>query len=73
MQEQVGLALSGLSERQREIVRLHFAEGLGYAEIALRTGWTQRAVKRQLIRSYAEKLLVTLDSELVGVLQHGRP
>jgi len=71
-QEKIGQALGSLSERQREIVRLHFAEGLGYAEIALRTGSTQRAVKRQIIRSYA-KLRLALDSELLGVLQRGRP
>ncbi len=71
-QKKIEHAIQTLPVRQREIVKLHFADGLGYAQIALSVGCSQRVVKRQLIKSYA-KLRGELDVGLVGVMKHGRP
>jgi RNA polymerase sigma factor (sigma-70 family) len=70
--EELERALNRLPARQREVLRLHFAEGLEHAEIARRIGTSQRVVKRQLVKSYA-RLRSELDIELVGAAQHGRP
>jgi RNA polymerase sigma factor (sigma-70 family) len=70
-QAEVERALNTLSARQREIVKLHYSEGLGHAEIATALGSTPRAVKRHLIKSY-QKLRLELTPELIGVLSHGR-
>jgi RNA polymerase sigma factor (sigma-70 family) len=70
--EEIERALGRLPGRQREMLKLHFAEGLGYAQIAQRMGSSQRVVKRQLVKSYAT-LRAELDAELVGVMKHGRP
>jgi RNA polymerase sigma factor (sigma-70 family) len=64
-------ALGKLSAQQRQIMRLFFAEGLRYAEIAERLGLSLRSVRRQFAKSY-EKLRDELDPELLGVLTHGR-
>jgi RNA polymerase sigma factor (sigma-70 family) len=70
-QEHLEQAIQRLPARQREMLKLHFAEGLEYTEIARRVGSTQRAVKRQLIRSYA-RLRLELALDTSGVVQHGR-
>jgi RNA polymerase sigma factor (sigma-70 family) len=46
-------ALSDLGPRTREIVRLHFGEGLTREAIAENLSVTPRVVKRELIRAYA--------------------
>lgn len=46
-------ALATLAPRGREILRLHFAEGLTHEAIALRLGLTRRVVKREMIKAYA--------------------
>ena len=46
-------ALERLPPRAREILRLHFAEGLTHEAIGLRLGLTRRVVKREMIRAYA--------------------
>jgi RNA polymerase sigma-70 factor (ECF subfamily) len=70
--QEIERVLQHLPARQREMLKLHFNEGLGYAEIAQRIGSSQRVVKRQLVRSYAT-LRAELDVELLGVIKHGRP
>jgi RNA polymerase sigma factor (sigma-70 family) len=46
-------ALGALPDRMRDILRLHFAEGLTHDAIAMRLGITRRIVKRDLISAYA--------------------
>jgi RNA polymerase sigma-70 factor (ECF subfamily) len=46
-------ALENLSPRAREVMRLHFAEGLTHQAIAERLRVTRRVVKREMIRAYA--------------------
>jgi RNA polymerase sigma factor (sigma-70 family) len=58
-------ALAGLPPRQREVLRLHFGEGLTRVQIAERLGTTVRSVKRDLISAYG-RLRIALDSDLVG-------
>lgn len=69
-------ALSTLSPRQREVLRLFFSEGLGHAQIAERTGESLRTVRRHFARGY-QKLRHELDPELLkayenGAMSHGR-
>lgn len=64
-------ALNTLTPRQREILALHYSEGMGRAEIAERLATTPRSVKRDLINSYG-KLRAQLSTELLGALNHGR-
>lgn len=47
-------AIAGLPGRAREILRLHYEEGLTHESIARQLGITRRIVKRDLIRAYAE-------------------
>ncbi|MGE3530969.1 MAG: RNA polymerase sigma factor [Steroidobacteraceae bacterium] len=70
-QQEMQRALNTLSARQRMVLELQYAEGLGYAEIAERLGTTPRSVKRAIATSY-EKLRLELKSELPGVGSHGR-
>jgi RNA polymerase sigma factor (sigma-70 family) len=63
-------ALLALPADQREMLRLHFFEGLGRAEIAERLGTTQRFVKRAFLKSY-QQLREELDPELLGAMTHG--
>jgi RNA polymerase sigma factor (sigma-70 family) len=46
-------ALNDLPPRAREILRLHFGEGLAHGTISTRLGVTQRVVKRDMARAYA--------------------
>ena len=46
-------ALRALPPRPREVLRLHFAEGLTYDGIAKRLHVSRRIVKRDVIRAYA--------------------
>jgi RNA polymerase sigma factor (sigma-70 family) len=46
-------AIKALPPRCREILRLHFAEGIRHEDIARRTGLTRRIIKRELARAYA--------------------
>jgi RNA polymerase sigma-70 factor (ECF subfamily) len=66
-EQEVRRAIEALNVRQRKVLKLHYFEGLGHAEIAARLGATQRTVKRVLIKSYA-KLRQELDPELLGVM-----
>ena len=54
-----------LPERTREIIRLHFSEGLSRVEIAQSLHLTQMIVKRDLANAYA-MLRVSLDQQQLG-------
>lgn len=68
---EVGRALNTLSPRQRAVLKLHFSDGVGRAEIATRLGSTERAIKRDLLKSYA-RLRAELKTDLLRVLLNGR-
>jgi RNA polymerase sigma-70 factor (ECF subfamily) len=70
-QWQIARAINQLPPRQREVLRLHFGEGLAHEQIAQRIGTSKRVVKRQLVKSYA-RLRLELDADLMGELKHGR-
>ncbi len=57
-------AIAALPSRQREIVRLHFGEGMTHEDITKQLGLTRRMVKRDLARAYAA-LRASLDPDLV--------
>jgi RNA polymerase sigma-70 factor (ECF subfamily) len=63
--KQLRQALANLPPRQREVLRLHFGEGLARAEIAERLETSARSVKRDLINAYA-RLRIVLDPDLAG-------
>jgi RNA polymerase sigma factor (sigma-70 family) len=50
---QLGAALAQLPARAREVLRLHFAEGMRHEEIAASLHVTARIVKRDLINAYS--------------------
>lgn len=56
-------AITALPSRQREIVRLHFGEGMTYEGVATHLALTRRVVKRDLARAYAT-LRAALDPDL---------
>ncbi len=64
-------ALSHLTARQREILKLRFVENLTAAEAAERLAISQRIVKRQMVKSYA-KLRDCLRADLIERVPHGR-
>ena len=68
---EVTRALNTLSPRQRAVLKLQFSEGLGRTEIALRLESTERAIKRDLLKSY-ERLRGELNTDLLRVLTDGR-
>jgi RNA polymerase sigma factor (sigma-70 family) len=57
---QLHQSLAGLPPRQREVLRLHFGEGLARAQIAERLQTSERSVKRDLIKAYS-RLRILLD------------
>jgi RNA polymerase sigma factor (sigma-70 family) len=65
IQDEVKRAIQLLKPLQRQILKLHYAHGLGHAEIAERLGTTKRSVKRVLIKSYGS-LREELDPSLLG-------
>jgi len=67
---EVQRALSLLTPRQRAILKLQFGDGLGRAQIAEHLGATERAIKRDLMKSY-EKLRTELNTDLLRMLSHG--
>ncbi len=66
---QLKAALLTLPARHREILRLHFEEGLTYDEVAARLQLSHRVVKRDLSSAYAA-LRRLLPDALLG--PHGR-
>lgn len=63
-QDEIERALMTLAPRQRDVLKLQFAEGLGHKEIAERLNTTPRSVKRAIAKSYA-KLRLELKPELL--------
>jgi RNA polymerase sigma factor (sigma-70 family) len=61
--QQLREGLASLPPRQREVLRLHFGEGLARAQIAELLQTTERSVKRDLINAYA-RLRIVLNSEV---------
>src|SRR6185295_17036162 len=53
-QDEIERAIATLSPRQRAVIKLRFTEGLTQPQIAARLGTTPRAVKRDLMKSYAK-------------------
>lgn len=53
-QSQIRNAVEALPPRAREILRMHYDEGLTHEVIAQRLSITRRIVKRDLIRAYAD-------------------
>ena len=71
--------LAALPVRQREVLRLHFGDGLTRAEIATRLKISERIVKRDLVLAYAA-LRTRRNAEIAEVLgddeggnSHGLP
>ncbi len=71
VQQEIKRAIDTLSVRERQVVKLHFEEGLGQQEIALRLAVTPRVVRRDFEKSYG-KLRRELKVKLTGALNHGR-
>jgi RNA polymerase sigma factor (sigma-70 family) len=69
-EEHVARALMRLQPRQREVLKLHFAEDLGHAAIAERTGQSLRSVRRHFARGY-KKLRQELDPGLLRAFEEG--
>jgi RNA polymerase sigma-70 factor (ECF subfamily) len=71
LQNEVERALSRLSPRQCEVLKLQYFEGLSRAEIAARIGGSERVVKRAIVTSY-ERLRQELDPVLLERGSDGR-
>jgi RNA polymerase sigma-70 factor (ECF subfamily) len=69
--ESVRSAVETLPGRAREILRLHFGEGLTYPQIAVVLSVTRKIVKRDLARSYAA-LRSMLDADRMGTSEPRR-
>lgn len=54
LQDEIERALLTLTPQQRQVLKLQFHFGLSRAEVAVRTGLSERSVKRALIKSYAK-------------------
>ena len=52
--EQLEGAVNQLRPRAREILRLHFGEGMTHAAIASKLGLTRKTIKREMARAYAQ-------------------
>jgi len=71
LQDEIERALVTLTPQQRQVLKLQFYSGLNRAEIADRTGLTERSVKRALMKSY-ERLRHRLDTERFAKVSHAR-
>jgi RNA polymerase sigma factor (sigma-70 family) len=70
-EDEIERALNTLTPYQREVLKLFFVEGKGYAEIAAQLGESVRSVTRQFRKSY-DKLRRELDPEVQGAMTRGR-
>ena len=61
-------ALAGLPPRQREVLRLHYGEGLTRAQIADFLKLSERIVKRDLINAYC-RLRTLLDADVARLIE----
>ena len=71
VQLEIKRAVTTLSSREQQVLRLHFEDGLTYNEIAIKLGVSLRVVRRDFERSF-RKLRGELKVELTGALTHGR-
>ena len=71
LDEQLHAAVNALAARPREILRLHFGDGLTYEEIARRLGVTRKIVKRDIARAYGA-LRVSLEFSVAGDSRRAR-
>jgi RNA polymerase sigma factor (sigma-70 family) len=71
LQDEIERALLTLTTPQRQVLKLQFYSGLNRAEIANRTGLTERSVKRTLMKSY-EKLRHQLNTERFARASHAK-
>jgi RNA polymerase sigma-70 factor (ECF subfamily) len=71
LQDEIERALLTLTPQQRKVLKLQFYSGLNRAEIALKTGLSERIVKRTLIKSY-ERLRHQLNAESFARMSHAR-
>ena len=69
--ERVSVAVEALPPRERESLRLHFAEGLTLPQIANALGISHRMVKRDITRAYAS-LRIALAHDLNCALPGAR-
>jgi len=67
---EVKRALAKLTARQQQSLRMFFAEGLSYRQIAQRSGQSLRTVRRQFERSY-HRLRDELNPEVLEMITHG--
>lgn len=67
VERQMQAAVEQLPPRAREILRLHFGEGLTHPQVAAALGVTRKIVKRDMERAYAA-LRFSLDGESLGVV-----
>lgn len=58
-------AIAALPPRPREILRLHFGEGMAHADIAQKLCVSRKIVKRDTARAYAS-LRILLESDSIG-------
>ena len=65
LDEQLRAAVNALAARPRDILRLHFGDGLTYEEIARRLGVTRKIVKRDIARAYGA-LRISLEFSVAG-------
>lgn len=70
VQNEIKRAMSTLSPRQCDILRLYYEEGLDQNEVALRLGISYRVVRREFEKSYI-KLRRELKVEVTGAFAHG--
>lgn len=70
VQMHLGRALATLPPRQRQVLKLKFADGLDHVAIAEHLGITSRVVKRSLIASYAQ-LRDELQPKIGGITEYG--
>lgn len=68
VERQLREAIEALPARAREILRLHFGEGMTHPQVAVALGVTRKIVKRDMERAYAT-LRFTLDANLLGILK----
>lgn len=66
-EREVRRAIEALGARKAAMLKLRFFEGLNYAQIAERTGATERTVKRLLIESY-DQLRDELEPDVLGAI-----
>jgi RNA polymerase sigma-70 factor (ECF subfamily) len=71
LQDEIERALLTLTPHQRDVLKLQFYGGLTRAEVAKRTGLSERSVKRALMKSY-EKLRHQLNTEPFTRINNGR-